>query len=888
VLLTAKSLGARFSELPLTVVSLDDEREQIAGRSTSNLAVDVTPANLAYVIYTSGSTGRPKGIMVSHENVVNFFTGMKRSIGDEPAGTWLAVTSISFDISVLELLGSLARGFEVIVQPDPARTLNAVSRRRFAGKKMDFSLFYFASDESESNEDKYQLLIEGAKFADRNGFDAVWTPERHFHKFGGLYPNPSITSAVVAAITERVKIRAGSVVLPLHTPIRVAEEWSVVDNVSKGRVGLSFASGWHANDFVLAPENYQQRKEIMMRDIETVRRLWRGEPVVLTGPFGNELNVNVLPRPVQRELPVWLTAAGNPETFEAAGEIGANLLTHLLGQSVEELSEKIAMYRESWRKAGHAGEGYVTLMLHTFVGEDLDEVREKVRQPFTSYLKSSVGLVQQMKQGMGYDPSTELTEADLNLIAASAFKRYFGTSGLLGTPETCLDMVDRLKGIGVDEIGCLIDFGVDYDSVMASLKYLNEVRQRSNDPDGEDYSMPAQITRHGVTHLQCTPSMAKMLTLDAGARDSLRALKKLMLGGEELPATLVNELKEFVNGEVHNMYGPTETTIWSATHQVENVDGKVPIGRPIANTEIYILDRFLQPVPVGTPGDLFIGGVGVVRGYLNRPDLTADKFVPDPFGSRLGARLYYTGDRARYLSDGVIEFLGRMDQQVKIRGYRIEPEEIEKVLSSHPQVRDAVVVAREFASGEKQLVAYVVPERENAPAGGEWRGFLKEKLPEYMVPATFVTLEALPMTPNGKIDRRALMELPLNLAPQLKENYVAPQSAAENVVAGIWEQTLGIEQVGVVDNFFDLGGNSLSAIRIIVRLREIFQVDLPLRGLFEAPTVAGVVDLTAQVWGERDIVEQIAETVKEIESLSAEDTEKLLLEARSPNLVESV
>src|SRR5215212_9882798 len=655
VLLTAKLLGARFSELPLTVVSLDDEREQIAGRSTSNLAVDVTPANLAYVIYTSGSTGRPKGIMVSHENVVNFFTGMKRSIGDEPAGTWLAVTSISFDISVLELLGSLARGFEVIVQPDPARTLNAVSRRRFAGKKMDFSLFYFASDESESNEDKYQLLIEGAKFADRNGFDAVWTPERHFHKFGGLYPNPSITSAVVAAVTERVKIRAGSVVLPLHTPIRVAEEWSVVDNVSKGRVGLSFASGWHANDFVLAPENYQQRKEIMMRDIETVRRLWRGEPVVLTGPFGNELNVNVLPRPVQRELPVWLTAAGNPETFEAAGEIGANLLTHLLGQSVEELSEKIAMYRESWRKAGHAGEGYVTLMLHTFVGEDLDEVREKVRQPFTSYLKSSVGLVQQMKQGMGYDPSTELTEADLNLIAASAFKRYFGTSGLLGTPETCLDMVDRLKGIGVDEIGCLIDFGVDYDSVMASLKYLNEVRQRSNEPDGEDYSMPAQITRHGVTHLQCTPSMAKMLTLDAGSRDSLRALKKLMLGGEELPATLVNELKEFVNGEVHNMYGPTETTIWSATHQVENVDGKVPIGRPIANTEIYILDRFLQPVPVGTPGDLFIGGVGVVRGYLNRPDLTADKFVPDPFGSRSGTRLYYTGDRARYLSDGAIE-----------------------------------------------------------------------------------------------------------------------------------------------------------------------------------------------------------------------------------------
>jgi natural product biosynthesis luciferase-like monooxygenase protein/amino acid adenylation domain-containing protein len=889
VLLTQASLGQRFSDLPLTEIFVDGVREELADCATSNVAGSVTPANLAYVIYTSGSTGRPKGIMVSHESVVNFFTGMQRSIGDEPSGTWLAVTSISFDISVLELLGSLTRGFTVVVQPDPARTLNAVSqRRRFAGKKMDFSLFYFASDESEAAEDKYQLLIEGAKFADRNGFDAVWTPERHFHAFGGLYPNPSITSAVVAAITERVKIRAGSVVLPLHSPIRVAEEWSVVDNVSRGRVGISFASGWHANDFVLAPENFQQRKEIMMRDIETVRRLWRSESVVLTGPFGNEVNVKVLPRPVQRELPVWLTAAGNPETFQAAGEIGANLLTHLLGQSIEELSEKIAVYRESWRKAGHAGEGYVTLMLHTFVGEDLDEVREKVRQPFTSYLKSSVGLVQQMKQGMGYDQSAELTDADLELIAATAFKRYFGTSGLLGTPETCLDMVDRLKGIGVDEIGCLIDFGVDHESVISSLTWLNEVRRRSNEPVGADYSLPAQMSRHGVTHLQCTPSMARMLLLDADSRDSLRALTTLMLGGEELPAMLVRELKEFVAGEMHNMYGPTETTIWSASYQIENVDSKVPIGRPITNTEIYILDQFLQPVPVGTPGDLFIGGVGVVRGYLNRPDLTADKFLPDPFSSRPGARLYYTGDRARHLSDGNIEFLGRNDQQVKIRGYRIEPEEIEKVLSSHAQIREAVVVAREFAGDEKQLVAYLVAAEESTPASGEWRRYLKEKLPEYMLPATFVTLETLPLTPNGKIDRRALMELPATLAPQLKDNYVAPRTAAESVVAGIWEQTLGSEQVGVLDNFFELGGNSLSAIRIIVRLREVFQVDLPLRGLFEAPTVEGVVDLTAQVWGTRDIVEQIAETVKEIESLSAEETQRLLLEAKTPNLVESV
>jgi len=841
VLLTTGSLGARFTELPLTVVSLDDDRDQIAARATSNVASGVTPANLAYVMYTSGSTGRPKGIMVPHEGVVNFFTGMKQSIGDEESGTWLAETSISFDISVLELLGSLARGFEVVVQPDLARTLNTTSpRRKFATKKMDFSLFYFASDESEANQDKYQLLIEGAKFADQNGFDAVWTPERHFHQFGGLYPNPSITSAVVAAITERVNIRAGSVVLPLHTPVRVAEEWSVVDNVSKGRVGISFASGWHANDFVLAPENFQQRKQIMMRDIETVRRLWRGESVALNGPFGNELKVKVLPRPVQRELPVWLTAAGNPETFQAAGEIGANLLTHLLGQSVEELSEKIQIYRDAWRKAGHAGEGYVTLMLHTFVGEDLDEVREKVRQPFTSYLKSSVGLVQQMKQGMGYDPSAQLSDADLDRVLAAAFKRYFGTSGLLGTPETCLEMVDRLKGIEVDEIGCLIDFGVDYESAMAGLKYLNQVREQSNQPITVDYSLPAQITRHGVTHLQCTPSMAKMLTLDGEARESLRPLKKLMLGGEELPSVLARELKDFITGEMHNMYGPTETTIWSATHHIENVDGRVSIGRPIANTQIYILDSQGQPVPIGVSGELYISGVGVARGYLHRPDVTAERFLPDPFSAQPGARTYRTGDLARYLANGQLEFLGRVDDQVKIRGFRIELGEVETALAQHAGVQTAVVVARQNQNNDTQLIAYVSARRESTGlTSTELLRHLREKLPEYMVPAAFVFLDELPLTPNGKVNRRAL-PAPDHDRPSIEEQYIAPRTATEETVAQVWREVLGVEKIGVNDSFFELGGHSLLATKLIARISEATKVKLTLSDFFEAFTVAGV------------------------------------------------
>jgi natural product biosynthesis luciferase-like monooxygenase protein len=233
------------------------------------------------------------------------------------------------------------------------------------------------------------LLLEGAKFGDKHGFSAVWTPERHFHAFGGLYPNPSVTGAAIAAITENVQIRSGSCVLPLHSPIRVAEEWSVVDNISNGRVGLSIAAGWQPNDFVLRPGSYAERKEIMFRDIEVVKELWRGGSITMKNDLGKDVEVRTLPHPVQKELPIWVTAAGNPETFREAGANGYNILTHLLGQSVDELTDKIRVYREAYEQAGHPGKGIVSLMLHTFIGDDVDEVREIVRGPMKEYLSSS-------------------------------------------------------------------------------------------------------------------------------------------------------------------------------------------------------------------------------------------------------------------------------------------------------------------------------------------------------------------------------------------------------------------------------------------------------------------------------------------------------------------
>jgi len=368
--------------------------------------------------------------------------------------------------------------------PELSETVRSVgASSSVAPKRMDFSLFYFASAEQAAMEDSYKLLIEGAKFADQHGFKAVWTPERHFHSFGGLFPNPSLTSAVIAAITERVQIRAGSVVLPLHHPVRVAEEWAVVDNLSQGRVGISFASGWNTDDFLFAPQNYTRRKEVTMRGVETVRRLWRGEQMTFAGIDGQELRVKTLPRPVQRELPVWLTAAGPAETFRLAGEMGAYVLTHLLGQSIELLAEKIALYRRSWREHDHSSDaGHVTLMLHTFVGDDEEVVREKVRRPLSNYLKSSLDQVLGLMQGAGdnVDPR-DLTEENLDALISYAFNRLYETSGLCGTPARCLGMIDRLRNAGVDEVACLIDFGVDFDSVMASLHCLEQVMLASND-----------------------------------------------------------------------------------------------------------------------------------------------------------------------------------------------------------------------------------------------------------------------------------------------------------------------------------------------------------------------------------------------------------------------
>ncbi|KIC34110.1 MupA/Atu3671 family FMN-dependent luciferase-like monooxygenase [Leisingera sp. ANG-S5] len=847
VIVTQAALAASLPASDAQVLKIEDVP---AGTEGENIDGGATGSDLAYLIYTSGSTGLPKGVMVTHDNVANFFIGMDQRIPHQPGDAWLAVTSLSFDISVLELFWTLSRGFKLVLSSDESRLELSKGPVALSDRKMDFNLFYWGNDDGPGPQ-KYHLLLEGAKFADQHGFNAVWTPERHFHAFGGPYPNPSVTGAAVAAVTQNIGVRSGSCVAPLHHPARIAEEWAVIDNLTAGRAGIGFASGWQPDDFILRPENTPPaNKPALFETIETVRKLWRGEEVGFPRRDGGEHSVLTQPRPVSKELPVWVTTAGNPETWREAGAIGANVLTHLLGQSIEEVAGKIRIYHDALREAGHDPADFkVTLMLHSYLAQTREEARKVAREPMKDYLRSAAGLIKQyawafpaFKKPEGVKSPFEmdlgsLSEEELEAILDFAFERYFEDSGLFGTIQDACQRVEQLKRIGVDEIACLIDYGIAPDVVLEGLKPLAEVLRLSNAPQelaADDFSLAAQIVRHGVSHMQCTPSMARMIAADGDASACLGQLQHLLVGGEALPGDLVQALQDTTNAELHNMYGPTETTIWSTVEKISAVPaGTAGIGTPIANTQVYVLDEKQAPVPAGTPGELYIGGAGVTAGYWQREELTSERFVKAPFAA---TPLYRTGDLVRWSSAGSLAFLGRTDHQVKIRGQRIELGEIEAALVAQAGVTGAVVVPLGEA-GAEQLVAYITA---SAPVSGEaLKQALAARLAEVMVPAHIVTLDAFPLTPNKKIDRKALPDpqpAQANAAPA-----VALDAGAQARIATVWSRILGVSGIGAQDNFFALGGHSLLAVQAHRELREeLGTAKLSITDIFRFPTLAGL------------------------------------------------
>ncbi len=347
-----------------------------------------------------------------------------------------------------------------------------VSPHSNSRQKVDFSIFFFSADGNAEEDQRYRLLLESARFADANGFAAVWTPERHFQAFGGLYPNPSVLSAALAMITQHVQIRAGSLVLPLHSPVRVAEDWALVDNLSHGRVGISFATGWHEHDYVIAPANFEDRRELMFQNISLVRRLWAGDDVEIAGVGGKKVAVKTLPRPIQKELPFWVTVAST-RTWQRAGEVGANVLT-AFSTSLEELRQNIAGYRKARMENGHDPRtGIVSLMLHTYVGTDLEQVREIVKEPMKAYLQTYINQFRPMVGENIVDPSSP----EMQSLIDAVFDHYFEQSSLLGTPDKCAAVIEKVAAAGVNDLACLLDFGLDHETTIEGLEHLAELRQ---------------------------------------------------------------------------------------------------------------------------------------------------------------------------------------------------------------------------------------------------------------------------------------------------------------------------------------------------------------------------------------------------------------------------
>ncbi|MBC9915651.1 MupA/Atu3671 family FMN-dependent luciferase-like monooxygenase [Chitinophaga varians] len=499
----------------LEVIPADDSA---ATEMPDVLAGGVQPMAVPYIFFDQAD--KDSAIRrCTGEQLQTFFEALDRLLSAQGNDVILLSHEIPFPQFVMELIWASSRGITV-VRDNPA-TPAALARYIYSPDQfeMGFGLFHFGSYVETGEKNKYKLLFDTARFADEHGFCSVWTPERHFNEFGGLFPNPSVLSAALAVATSRVQIRSGSLVAPLHHPARIAEDWSLIDNLSNGRAAISFACGWQCDDFALAPQHYAHRQQYMLEELDIVRRLWRGEKVALKNGLDKEIEVAIFPKPIQKELPIWVTSSGKTETFVDAGKIGANILTHLLWQNTDELIDKIAAYRKSLADNGFDPRaGKVSVMVHTFLGNDNETVKDKVREPLKNYIRTSTQLIQSMiksnvesskaKEVVGRYGSLddEIPAHLMDELMEIAFNRFFDEAALLGTVEKARTTIKKLKGYDVDEIAALIDFGLGGSDILQSLEYLNELRGLYDKKNFSNYP---------VTILHCSQQTLEQMAGDA-------------------------------------------------------------------------------------------------------------------------------------------------------------------------------------------------------------------------------------------------------------------------------------------------------------------------------------------------------------------------------------
>ncbi|WP_235217099.1 non-ribosomal peptide synthase/polyketide synthase [Archangium violaceum] len=642
-LVTAQRLE---SSRVLYVESLED------APASAGAKAPVRPEEPAWLLPAGAS--QPAWVL-SHGGLLHLFDTLDSRLEPAEGSAWLAAAENAVERPELEWLWALSRGLHVLFPShEVSASLLHPRGENVRSRAVDLSLMFFANDEDSMRGSKYELLIEGAKFADAHGFSAIWTPERHFHAFGGIYPQPALLAAAVATVTRNLRLRAGSVVLPLHDPLLVAEQWSVADNLSNGRVGVSVATGWHVQDFSYAPHNYENRRNILLESLKTLRAVWRGEKLKRKGGGGVEVEVGLRPIPVQRELPIWLTATSNPETFRMAGELGAGVLTGMLAHSFEELKAKVGLYREAWRRNGHPGRGHITVMLHTFIGNDDREVLETVHKPLLGYFRGSVDIVASLAALQGFKGDiAKVPEADVQAILERGFEHYAYHAGLIGSVENGVKRLEVVREADVDEVACLVDFGLDTPTVLQGLRKLAEVRQRSEELAAGRQQQILVESRQGVDALvelarssgqvlmHASARLARSLSELPEARRALEPVKALVL--EESSAELARALREAAGVPVLRKGAVADGSLVPRAPEEE-----LP-----SEVQRWVLDESGQPVPSGVVGELALWGAGLPQQLWRASSEEHQRWVPHPLDS--SARLFRTGRYVRMRTDGGLE-----------------------------------------------------------------------------------------------------------------------------------------------------------------------------------------------------------------------------------------
>nr|WP_306464213.1 non-ribosomal peptide synthetase [Corallococcus exiguus] len=609
-----------------------------------------SPESLAWLLPMGA--GQPAWAL-SHTSLTGFFAGLDARLRPAQGTTWLAASEPAPEKPELEALWALSRGLRVLF-PSEATTSRRGASDEAASRPLQLSLSYFANDEDSLTGPKYELLMEGAKFADAHGFSAIWTPERHFHSFGGIYPQPAVVSAALASVTKHLRLRSGSVVLPLHDPLLIAEQWAVVDNLSQGRVDVSVATGWHVQDFIFAPGNYADRRNILLRHLETLRGLWRGDRLRRPGGNGVTVEVGLRPKPVQRELPVWLTATANPETFRLAGELGAGVLTGLFAHSLEELKPKVALYREAWRRNGHPGRGHITCMLHTYLGDDEAEVLRQVRKPLLAYFRSSADITTSLLAAQGYQGEiAKVSREDIDALLEHTFEHHAKGTGLIGTVESGIQRLREVRASDVDEVTCLIDFGLETPVVLEGLKRLATAREAvaadaashsrrvrgEQETDAEELLSLAK--QSGAVLVNTTARLARALTDLTGAREALAPVGAWVL--ENASAELASALQRTAGGDV----------LLAGEARDGGLLPRAPEEKLPPGLDIWVLDAAGAPVPAGVVGELALSGAGLPAALWRATGEAPGRLVPHPLSG--SASLYRTGRPVRLRADGRVE-----------------------------------------------------------------------------------------------------------------------------------------------------------------------------------------------------------------------------------------